>query len=349
MKVLIMAGGSGERFWPLSTKSNPKQLLNLISEKSMIVETIERILGLVPYRDIYVATNAIQAPAIINQVPGLREENIIIEPAFRDTAAAVAYGSTYISKYEENPTIIVLAADHIINDVEGFTQSLREASKEAEKGSIITLGIQPTRPETGYGYIRVDSNTIGEVTGTKMFLEKPNYETALDYLEDGHYVWNSGMFVFKYDTIISELQKYVPNHIAVINKMKQNIMHFSGQELAEKNGLFFNDFERISIDYAVMEKSKIIKCVPVDIGWNDVGGYNSLEGLFPKDEFNNTVKNAKYVHVDSRDNIIISDKKDRLITTIGIENSIVVDSKNGLLICNRDDAQRIKELLKKLS
>jgi mannose-1-phosphate guanylyltransferase len=131
--------------------------------------------------------------------------------------------------------------------------------------------------------------------------------------------------------------------------MKQNIMHFSGQELAEKNGLFFNDFERISIDYAVMEKSKIIKCVPVDIGWNDVGGYNSLEGLFPKDEFNNTVKNAKYVHVDYRDNIIISDKKDRLITTIGIENSIVVDSKNGLLICNRDDAQRIKELLKKLS
>lgn len=348
MKVLIMAGGSGERFWPLSTKQNPKQLLSLVSEKSMIRETVERILGLVNFDDIFIATNAIQVDGMKKQLPELKEENIIIEPLFRDTAAAIAYGCTYISKYEENPTIIVLAADHLIEKVDSFLDAIKIASIEAVKGNIVTLGIKPTRAETGYGYIKIESIQANIATKVQRFLEKPNYETALDYLDDGHYMWNSGMFIFTYKTIMKELGKYVPNHIKVINKMEDDIRDFSGLILSEKTKSFFNEFERISIDYAVMEKSDIIKCLPVDIGWNDVGGYNSLADLFEKDQSYNIVKNAKYVYVDSNNNIIISENKNKLITTIGVENMIVVDSKNGLLVCNRDNAQRIKELLKLL-
>ena len=343
-----MAGGSGERFWPLSTKENPKQLLSLVSEKSMIRETVERVLGLVNFDDIFIATNAIQAEGMKKHIPELRDENIIIEPSFRDTAAAIAYGSTYISKYEENPIIVVLAADHLIEKVDKFLVAIKIAAGEASKGSIVTLGIKPTRPETGYGYIKIESSLENVATKAMRFLEKPNYETALDYLDDGYYMWNSGMFIFTYNTIMSELKKYVPNHIEVIKHMKDEIMEFNGLVLSEKTKPYFNNFERISIDYAVMEKSDLIKCLPVDIGWNDVGGYNSLADLFEKDQSNNIVKNARYVFVDSNNNIIISESNDKLITTIGVENMIIVDSKNGLLVCNRDNAQRIKELLKLL-
>jgi len=343
-----MAGGSGERFWPLSTKKNPKQLLSLMSEKSMIRETVERIIKLVTFDDIFIATNAVQVDGIKKQIPELKSENIIIEPAFRDTAAAIAYGSTYISKYEENPVIVVLAADHLITNTADFLEAIKKASLEAVKGNIITLGIKPTRPETGYGYIRIDSNVLNLPTPAIRFLEKPNYETALDYLEDGHFMWNSGIFIFTFNTIMSELEKYVPNHIAVINQIRDLIFNYDGLLLSKKTKSYFSNFERISIDYAVMERSDLIKCIPVDIGWNDVGGYNSLADFFAKDESNNIVKNAKYVFVDSYNNIIISEGKEKLITTIGVENMIIVVSKNGIMICNRDDAQRIKELLKLL-
>ncbi|QMS85995.1 mannose-1-phosphate guanylyltransferase [Candidatus Xianfuyuplasma coldseepsis] len=344
-----MAGGSGERFWPLSTKENPKQLLSLASNKSMIRETVERILNLVDYDDIYIATNAIQAVGIKKQIPELREENIIIEPAFRDTAAAIAYGSTYISKYENNPTITVLAADHLIEDVDGFIESLKLAKEEAERGSIVTLGVKPTKPETGYGYIQLNTLSINQICSTKRFMEKPNYETALDYLNDGNYVWNSGMFIFKYDTIMNELEKYVPNHVQTIQKLQPIIKNHTGIELSKKVKDLFNTFKRISIDYAVMEKSQIIKCIPVDIGWNDVGGFNSLPDLFQLDQESNVVKNANYFFLDSNNNIVISDKEESLITTIGVTNMVIVDSHNGILICDRSETEKIKLLLTKLS
>jgi mannose-1-phosphate guanylyltransferase len=179
-------------------------------------------------------------------------------------------------------------------------------------------------------------------------MEKPNLETAIEYLEQGNYVWNSGMFIFKYSTIINELNKYIPNHVAVINDMKKVIGEKVGLELSNITRPFFDRFERISIDFAVMEKSQIIQCIPVDFGWNDVGGFKSLEEVFEKDNDNNIIKDVKYVQVDSSDNIVISDRKSRLITSIGVSNMVIVDTKDALLVCNKDDTQRIKELLKKL-
>ena len=347
MKILIMAGGSGERFWPLSTKSRPKQLLPLITEKSMIRETFERVLKIANPEDIYIATNEIQASAISAEIPELGKRNIIIEPAFKDTAAAIAYGSTIIERdSSDNPTIVVLASDHLITDVDSFLDALKTASIEAEKNSIVTLGIKPSKPETGYGYIKIEDNVIGVPTKATEFMEKPNYETALKYIENGSFVWNSGMFIFKYNIIMEEIKNYVPNHYKVISDIKKVIGQSTGLELAHITKPFFNRFERISIDFAVMEKSKIIKCIPVDFGWNDVGGFNSLEEIFNKDNKDNISKDCTYIYVDSSNNIVISDRKNKLITSIGVSNMIIVDTDESLLVCNKNDGQRIKELLK---
>jgi len=349
MKVLVMAGGSGERFWPLSTKEKPKQLLTLISSKSMIRETVDRVLNYVEPKDIYVATNKIQSEGIISELKDIPENNVIIEPAFKDTAAAIAYGSLIISRDSDKDEVIaVLASDHLIANLDGFIQSLKIAEETAIEGYVATLGIKPSRPETGYGYIQLNNLNLNQPSKAIRFMEKPNLETAIEYLEQGNYVWNSGMFIFKYSTIINELNKYIPNHVAVINDMKKVIGEKVGLELSNITRPFFDRFERISIDFAVMEKSQIIQCIPVDFGWNDVGGFKSLEEVFEKDNDNNIIKDVKYVQVDSSDNIVISDRKSRLITSIGVSNMVIVDTKDALLVCNKDDTQRIKELLKKL-
>lgn len=343
-----MAGGSGERFWPLSTKEKPKQLLNLVSVKSMIRETVDRILNKVEIRDIFVATNIVQVPGIKAELPDLPEENIIIEPVFRDTAAAIAYGSTYISKYEDNPTILVLAADHLISKVDEFINSITIAEKEAENGNIVTFGIKPTRPETGYGYIKLNSKELNQPTEVVRFMEKPNIEVAMDYLENGSYVWNSGMFIFKYSSIMNEINSFVPNHIKVINNMIKYIKNENGKKLSNSVKEEFNNFERISIDFAVMEKSDIVKCIPVDIGWNDIGGYNSLFEVFETDKNGNIIRNCKYKYIDSYDNIVISDDENILITSVGVKNSIIVKTSNNLLICNRENTSDLKKLIKEI-
>lgn len=349
MKVLVMAGGSGERFWPLSTKEKPKQLLTLISSKSMIRETVDRVLNYVEPKDIYVATNKIQSTSIISELKDIPEKNVIIEPAFKDTAAAIAYGSLIISRNSNDDEVItVLASDHLIKDVTEFIQSLKKAEEKAKEGYIVTLGIKPNRPETGYGYIQLDDMAMNIPSKALKFMEKPSLETAKEYLEQGNYVWNSGMFIFKYSTIMNELKRFIPNHVDVINDMKKVIDNKVGLDLSNVTRPFFERFERISIDFAVMEKSPIIQCIPVDFGWNDIGGFNSLEEVFEKDENNNIIKNVKYVQLDSRNNIVIADKESRLVTSIGISNMIIVDTKDALLICKKDDSQRIKELLKKI-
>lgn len=349
MKILIMAGGSGERFWPLSTKKRPKQILPLITGKPMIRETVDRVLKMLQPKDIYIATNEIQSEVIIDELYEIPKSNIIIEPMFKDTAAAIAYGSMIITRdCFEDPIIGVLASDHLIEDVSNFIDILKLAELEAKKGSIVTLGIKPTKPETGYGYILLSETELEKPTKAIRFMEKPNYDTAIQYLEQGNYVWNSGMFIFKNEVMMKEINKYLPNHYAIINEMSSLIKDYNGIKLASITKSLFAKFERISIDFAVMEKSNRIKCIPVDFGWNDVGGFGSLEEIFDKDDFGNIIKGADYVQIDSRNNIIITNKPNRLITSISINNKIVVDTDEALLICDKSEAQRIKELLKKI-
>jgi mannose-1-phosphate guanylyltransferase len=342
-----MAGGSGERFWPLSTKERPKQLLSLVSSKTMIRETVDRVLNFVKPSDIYIATNELQSISISLELNEIPNRNIIIEPQFKDTAAAIAYSSMIMHRdFKEDEVIAVLASDHLIQEVDAFIYSLKLAELKAKEGYIVTLGIKPSRPETGYGYIELESLKTYTPTKAIKFMEKPNLETAKSYIATGHYVWNSGMFIFSYDTIMNELKRYIPNHIKIIDDLKDIVELKVGLELSELVRPYFELFERISIDFAVMEKSQRIICIPVDFGWNDVGGFNSLEEVFEKDKNLNIIKDAYYVQLDSFNNIIISDDKSKLITSIGVSNMIIVQTKHALLICHKNESQKIKELLK---
>ena len=346
LTFLIMAGGSGERFWPLSTKKKPKQLLKIFSDKSLIRLAYERILPLVDKDKIFIATNEIQVEALKEDLTELDDSRIIIEPAFRDTAAAIAYGSLMISKYYENPTIVVLASDHLIKDDEEFRKVIKIAEKEAEKNKIVTLGIKPTYPETGYGYIEVKDSTLNKPTKSLGFKEKPKYEIAKEYFESKRYLWNSGMFIFKYETIMEALKKYSLNHYETINDIKILVDKNEGIITAEKVKEEFMNFEKKSIDFAVMEHADNIMVIPSDFGWNDVGNYIAFEELFEEDENNNVVRNVKNISVDSSNNIIVSDGDYQRLSLLGVNNMIVAITKDEILICPKEKNQDIKKILK---
>ena len=346
LTFLIMAGGSGERFWPLSTKRKPKQLLKVFSEKSLIRLAYERILPLVNKDQIFIATNEIQLEALKADLPEINDDRIIIEPAFKNTASAIAYGSLIISKYYKNPTICVLASDHLIADEETFRNTIKIAEAEANRGSIVTLGIAPTYPETGYGYIEVNDITLAKPTKALAFKEKPDLATAEKYLEAKRYLWNSGMFIFNNDTLDEELKKHSPNHYQVKYALDKLIKANEGVKTANAVKDEFLNFENQSIDYAIMEKSDKIMVIPSSFGWNDVGGFLAFDELFDKDDNTNVTKNTKVISVDSNNNIIVSDESHQRVSLLGIKDMIVAVTKDEILICNKKDNQRIKEIVK---
>ena len=353
LTAFIMAGGSGERFWPLSTKEKPKQLLKLVSDKSMIRETVDRILPMIPAEGIFIGTNIIQAPAVKKELPFLPEENIIIEPAFKDTAAAIGYGATYIKEHlKENGelTMVVLASDHLIKNEDNFRKRIETAVNSAKKdGTIVTLGIKPTKPETGYGYIEVDGECyIGEPAKVRRFWEKPNVERAEKYVDAGNYLWNSGMFIFEIQTILDTMKKYMPKHhktlmdIREIIRSSDRVIDENIQNIIKEK---FETFEKMSIDFGIMEKADNIKVIPVDFGWNDIGSFPSLEEVFDKNENGTICKEANLIEVNSKNNIILGNGK-RLIATVGIKNTIIVETENAILVCHKEEAQNIKKILK---
>ena len=348
LTFLIMAGGSGERFWPLSTKQKPKQLLKIFSDKSLIRLAYERILPLVDKDRIFIATNEIQVPALKEELLELNDSRIIIEPAFRDTAAAIAYGSTMISKYYDNPTICVLASDHLISNSEEFRNVIKIAEKEAENNNIVTLGIKPLYPETGYGYIEVSDSKLNVPTKSLGFREKPKYEIAKQYFESGKYLWNSGMFIFKYDIIMNALNKYSKGHYDVINEIKTLFDKNEGIKTAELVKDKFMNFEKKSIDFAVMEHADNIMVIPSEFGWNDVGNFLAFEELFDKDENDNVVKNIKCISVDSNNNIVVSDGNYQTVSLLGVTNMIVAVTKDNILVCEKNKNQDIKKIIKLL-
>ncbi len=348
LTFLIMAGGSGERFWPLSTKQKPKQLLKIFSDKSLIRLAYERVLPLVDKDRIFIATNEIQVPALKGDLPEISESRIIIEPAFRDTAAAIAYGSTMISKYYENPTICVLASDHLIANSEEFRKVIKLAEEEALKDNIVTLGIKPSYPETGYGYIEVSNSTLNKATKSLGFKEKPKFDIAKQYYESGKYLWNSGMFIFKYETIMNALKKYSTNHYETINQIKTLFAYNEGVKTAELVKDKFMNFEKKSIDFAVMEHANNIMVIPSEFGWNDVGNYLAFEELFDKDENDNVVRNIKCISVDSNNNILVSDGDYQSVSLLGVTNMIVAVTKENILICDKSKNQDIKNIIKLL-
>lgn len=327
LTFLIMAGGSGERFWPLSTKEKPKQLLNIFSNKSLIRLAYERILPLVNKDQIFIATNEIQLKALKEELPEIDDSRIIIEPGFKDTASAIAYGSLMISKYYQNPTIGVLASDHLIANEDEFRKVIKIAELEAEKNNIVTLGIKPEYPETGYGYIEVDEATLNKPTKAKAFKEKPDLETAKLYFNSGNYLWNSGMFIFKFETIVEAFKNCSLNHYEIMNELDKLIDRNNGVVTANLVKDTFMKFEKKSIDYAVMEHAKNIMVIPSSFGWNDVGSFLAFDELFSHDSNNNVIYKVKSITIDSTNNIIISQDDIHRISTLGINNMLIVITK----------------------
>ncbi|MBN1468359.1 MAG: mannose-1-phosphate guanylyltransferase [Fusobacteriaceae bacterium] len=354
LTALIMAGGSGQRFWPLSTEKKPKQLLKLFSSKSMIRETVDRILPLIPTERIFVATNIQQVEGIMEELPFLPKENIIIEPLMKDTAACIGYSALVVEKAFPNSEMVVLASDHLIQKEQIFRDILVKAASEVVKNeeNIFTLGIKPDKPHTGYGYIEVNKKDFVEkldIYNVKAFHEKPNYDRAEFFLEEGNFYWNSGMFIWKTHTIIENIKKYMPEHGLVINNLKLIIENekLNEEEKSDRIKDEFEKFEKISIDYGVMEKSDKIQVIPVDIGWNDIGSYPSLEEVFEKNQNDSIIRNARVIEIDSEKNIVIGDKG-RTIATLGVRDLIIVDSEEGLLICDKNSAQHIKKVIQEL-
>ena len=326
--VLIMAGG--------------ERLID--SERSLIRMTVDRVLDIVSGDRIFVGTNALQAMGVLEELPMLSEENIIIEPAFRDTAAAIGFGSLVINNRFKDSNLIVLASDHLIKDEENFREVLLKAVGIASKGdSIITLGIKPNRAETGYGYLETDSCQVGKESRVIRFCEKPNADLAKQYVDSGRFLWNSGMFVFNINTIFSAFKDLMPNHYRVLNEIKS-----LGSEIRNPENevlmKWFMEFEKVSIDYGIMEKYHNTMVIPTDFSWNDIGSFPALEDVFEGDKNSNIIINTNLSQYDSKNNIIISTGK-KNISLVGIEDMIVVETETDILICAKSSAQDIKKVI----
>lgn len=345
---LIMAGGKGERFWPKSRKSMPKQFVNLVGDDSMIQLTVKRLQKMVPAEHIYVVTGEEYAPLICEHNPCLPVENVIVEPLGRNTAPCIGLAADILrTKYSDEAVMAVLPSDHLIRDEAEFLSLLKIAAEAAmEKDSpIITLGIKPSKPETGYGYIQV-GNLHKEHNNTKVynvsrFVEKPDLKTAQQYLASGNHYWNSGMFVFQIKTMLRNMELHVPEVYQRLNVIRKS------RNMADFPEILTNEFHampNISIDFGVMEKAENVRVIPGEFGWDDVGSWTSLEGIFELDEFNNATRGT-FICMDSQGCIVETNKTDKLVALIGIDDIIVVDTQDAMLICAKDRAQDVKKLI----
>lgn len=343
--ALIMAGGKGERFWPRSRVSLPKQFLSLTDDgKTMIQLTVERISPLVNIEDVYIATNKNYKELVKQQLPGIPEENILCEPVGRNTAPCIGLGAAHVAKKYDDATMIVLASDHLIKNNEIFTETFTQACEVAEKGeNLVTIGITPNYPETGYGYIKYDQNTKeGSAYAVEKFVEKPVLEVANEYLADGHYLWNSGMFVWKVSTILNNFKKLLPESYAALMKIKESVG--TADEEAVLNKEFMN-LEAESVDYAIMEKADNIYIIPGNFGWDDIGSWLAV-GRIKKTDDDNNVVNGNVVTVNTKNCVI--EGADKLIATVGLRDMVVVDTKDATLISTKENAGEIKKVLAKL-
>jgi mannose-1-phosphate guanylyltransferase len=339
--AVIMAGGIGARFWPRSKKKSPKQLLKIVGENTMIQETVKRINGLVPKENILIVTNEIQKPGIMEQLPEIPVENIIVEPFGRNTAACIGLASIIIQKRSPDAITFVMPADHIIKDNEKFLETLKTAAKfSSEKNALVTIGIQPTRPETGYGYIQIDEDSgKNNVYKVLTFAEKPNYATAVNFMKSGDFFWNSGMFIWKIDTILNEISNLMPDLFEGLIQIKEQI---NNPDFPNKLTEIYGHLKSISIDYGIMEKSDKVYLVKGIFSWSDVGSWEAVYELSNKDADGNVKVGTVYTDM-ALDSYIYS--PDKLTAVIGLDNVIVINCNNALLICKRDKAQDVKNVI----
>lgn len=343
--ALIMAGGRGERFWPKSRKNLPKQFLSLTGDgKTMIQLTVERILQLVDIEDIYIATNKDYKSLVMEQLPGIPEQNILCEPVGRNTAPCIGLGAVHIAKKYEDAIMMVLPSDHLIKYTSMFTNTLKDACDVAESGeNLVTLGITPDYPETGYGYIKFRSRQcIGNAYKVERFVEKPNLETAKEYLATEEYLWNSGMFIWKVSTILNKMKEHMTGTYNGLLTIQAAIGTPEREQVLDA---VFEKFESKSIDYGILEKSNNIYTIPGAFGWDDVGSWLAVGRIRKSNELGNVVS-GNVITINSRDCVIEGTNK--LIAAVGLDDMIIVDTEDATLICAKDHAGDIKKVLETL-
>jgi mannose-1-phosphate guanylyltransferase len=357
--VVIMAGGRGERFWPLSREKTPKQLLSLLGEGSFLQQAVARVTPLVPIKNVLVITNEVQAPEVSKQLPKLPKENIIAEPMGRDTCAAVTLGAALVGARSTTAVMAVLPADHVIPEEKKFQQVLGDAFDLAGRGqAMVTIGIRPTEPATGYGYIRV-GDPLPAPPGAKgykttfsraeKFVEKPQFDTALEYLNSGIYRWNAGMFIWSFVTITEGLQKHQPQMYEACQRWFQ--VAGNAAKLKKTLARDYPDLKKISIDFALMEHAHNVVVAHGDFEWDDLGSWTALGRHLKADPEGNCAV-GDFIHVDAARNIIFDARtgKNRTpIAVVGLRDSILVQTDDAVLLAHRSQAQKVKELVKKLA
>jgi mannose-1-phosphate guanylyltransferase len=357
--ALIMAGGSGERFWPLSRRTKPKQLLKLVSpDKTMLDEAIERIAPLIAPKDVFIITSEALQPIMRESLTMLPPENIIAEPLKRNTAPCIALSAAYIAeRYPHVPmneiSMAVLTADHFIEDADRFRASVDAALSHAEAtGDIVTFGVQPVRPATGYGYIEIaqSEHPSGlQAIPVESFHEKPSLQTAQEFLRQGRFFWNSGMFFWRLDTIVQGLEHHLPEVGWKINDLRSVLTNKTSEvSIGAPSGTLevFNAMPDISIDYGLMERAHHVAVVRVDFGWDDVGSWDALERVYKADEAGN-INVGGGLLMDSKNCIVMNSVGDETLSVaaIGIENLVIVATNDGILVCPKDRVQDVRKVV----
>lgn len=339
--AIIMAGGVGSRFWPRSTKKTPKQLIKIISNRTLLQDTVKRLEGLVKKENIFIVTNSLQKDEVEKQLFDLPKENIIAEPFQRNTAACVGLASIIIRNKDADAVTIVLPADHIIHDTDDFQNSLLTAANFADESrGLVTIGINPSRPDTGYGYIQIDEKCVKDnIFKVYTFAEKPNYATAIRFIESGDFFWNSGIFIWRADVIINEIRSLMPDLYEGLEKIEKSL---DQSDFSSILNLVYGQLRKISIDYGIMEKSKRVFLTKGNFRWSDVGSWEEVYHLSDKDSNGNVISGMVYTDMVI-DSFIHSESK--FTAVIGVDNLIVINSNDAFLVCRKDKAQEVKKVV----
>ncbi len=339
--LVIMAGGIGSRFWPMSTPECPKQFLDIMGTgRTMIQQTFDRFGGLIDINHVWVVTSKNFAELVQQQLTGINPQHILLEPCMRNTAPCVAYVSWKIQAEDPDAAIFVAASDHLVTDTAAFQQCVEKGLAFVRGGQrILTLGMQPTRPETGYGYIEQAEAVDGAICRLASFREKPDLATAQQYLLTGRYTWNSGMFLWQVSTIVSELRQHAPEIAAIMDQLAPTFFTPAEQEMVDS---LYAQCPKISIDYAVMEKTSLAYVLPSEFGWSDLGTWGSLHTLTSQDESRNAVIGSGVKMIES-EGCMVRMPEGKQVVIQGLKDCIVSEHNGTLLICKLSDEQRIKE------
>lgn len=348
--AVIMAGGGGTRLWPVSRKEKPKQLLSLLGKETLFQSTVARLEKLFPPERILIVTVAELAREMQEQAPSIPVENYVIEPAPRGTASVVALAAAVLRKRDPEAVMAIQTSDHYIRNKDLFHYLMRTAFDVANRNYLVTLGITPTFPSTAYGYIQQGDSLDGEykypVYMVKRFIEKPDEETAQQLLRNGDHSWNSGMFVWRADAILEEIEKQMPDLFQAVSEIS------AAWDTPRRNDVLqehWQDLKNQTIDYGIMEKAKQVAVLPAGgLGWSDVGSWNSLFEVLLPDMNGNVATNAQHLAVDTHNTLVYSDDEQRLVVTIGLDDMVVVDAGDVLMICKADQSQKVRDVVEHL-